>query len=78
LSGEEIDSQGFSEIRSGGKLYAPKMGYPNSFVAASLTFSSCQGGQATRKTSPNLAHSAEKGSITIAWDSNSEPNLGGV
>jgi len=43
-----------------------------------LHLAACQGGQATRKTSPNLAHSAEKGSITIAWDSNSEPNLGGV
>ncbi len=37
----------------------------------------CQGGQATRKSNPKLAQPAEKGSITIAWDPNSEPNLGG-
>ena len=42
-----------------------------------LNLVACQGGQSTLKSSPDLARFADGGRMTIAWDSNTEPNLGG-
>jgi hypothetical protein len=51
--------------------------FPILLVLLLLNLVTCQGNQTTRKSTSDLARSAEKGSITIAWDPNSESNLGG-
>ena len=54
-----------------------RWGFPILLVLLLLNLVACQGGQATRKSRPDLARSGDGGRITIAWDSNAEPNLGG-
>ena len=42
-----------------------------------ISIIACQAGRITCKSSADFAGSAEGGGITIAWDSNTEPTLGG-
>lgn len=61
-----------------GQVHIMKLRWVFSILSALLLLSviACQGARITCKSSADLSGS-NGGSITIAWDSNTEPNLGG-
>jgi hypothetical protein len=61
-----------------GQVHIMKLRWVFSILSALLLLSviACQGARITCKSSADLLRS-NGGSITIAWDSNTEPNLGG-